>query len=74
MYSIPVDTGRKLNVIRRSEDVQDVLWTSYVRPIYVLCLRGFLFVKLTSTNEQGYLRPISGMKVAICYCSFNLSM
>ena len=26
--------------IRRSEDVQDVFWTSYVRSIYVLCLRG----------------------------------
>ena len=24
--------------IRRSEDVQDVFWTSYVRSIYVLCL------------------------------------
>ena len=26
--------------IRRSEDVLDVFWTSYVRSIYVLCLRG----------------------------------
>ena len=26
--------------VRRSEDVQDVFWTSYVRSIYVLCLRG----------------------------------
>ena len=26
--------------IKRSEDVQDVFWTSYVRSIYVLCLRG----------------------------------
>ena len=26
--------------IRRSEDVQDVFWTPYVRLIYVLCLRG----------------------------------
>ena len=26
--------------IRRSEDVQDFFWTSYVRSIYVLCLRG----------------------------------
>ena len=26
--------------IRRSEDVQDVFWTSYVRSIYVLCLLG----------------------------------
>ena len=23
--------------IRRSEDVYDIFWTSYVRPIYVLC-------------------------------------
>ena len=26
--------------VRRSKDVQDVFWTSYVRSIYVLCLRG----------------------------------
>ena len=25
--------------IRRSEDVHDIFWTSYVRSIYVLCLR-----------------------------------
>ena len=35
----PVDTGRKFN-LRRSEDVLNVFWTSYVRSIYVLCLRG----------------------------------
>ena len=29
--SFPVDTGRKLRYIRRSEDVLDVFWTSYVR-------------------------------------------
>ena len=27
--------------IRRSEDEQDICWTSYVRSIYVLCLRGY---------------------------------
>ena len=26
--------------IRRSEDIQNVFWTSYVRSIYTLCLRG----------------------------------
>ena len=26
--------------IGRSEDILDVFWTSYVRSIYVLCLRG----------------------------------
>ena len=31
--SVPIDAGRKLNVL-------DVFWTSYVRSIYVLCLRG----------------------------------
>ena len=35
-----LDTGRKLNVRKTSEDVQDVFWTSYVRSIYVLCLWG----------------------------------
>ena len=33
----PVDTGRKLNV---HKTVLDVFWTSYVRSIYVLSLRG----------------------------------
>ena len=28
--------------IRRSEDVLDIFWTSYVHSIYVLCLRGLL--------------------------------
>ena len=37
-YSL--DTGRKLNVQRRSEDVLDVFWTSFVRSIYVLCPGG----------------------------------
>ena len=32
---LPVDTGRKLNVL-------DVFWTSYVRSVYVLCLRGLV--------------------------------
>ena len=27
--------------IRRSEDVLDVFWTSYVRSVYVLCWRGY---------------------------------
>ena len=27
--------------IRRLEDVQDVFWTSHVRSVYVLCLRGY---------------------------------
>ena len=26
--------------IRRSEDIQNVFWTSYVPTVYVLCLRG----------------------------------
>ena len=34
----PVNTGRKLNVHKRSGDVLEVFWTSYVRSIYVLCL------------------------------------
>ena len=44
LQSCPVDTGRKLNVLRRSEDVQDVFWTSYVRSIYVLYQRRTLFI------------------------------
>ena len=46
LYNIaksPADTGRKVDVkwtYIRSEDFQDLFWTSYVRSIYVLCLRG----------------------------------
>ena len=36
----PADTGRKLNVHKTFNLRQDVFWTSYVRSIYVLCLRG----------------------------------
>ena len=32
--------------IRHSEDVQDVFWTSYVRSVYVLCLRGYYATKV----------------------------
>ena len=38
-------SGRKLNVHKTSEDVQDVFWASYVRLIYVLCIF-CLFIKL----------------------------
>ena len=41
--------------IRRSEDVQDVFWTSYVRSSYVLCLLGSfwnsLIALLTKRNR-----------------------
>ena len=47
----PTDTRRKLKYIRRSEDVLDVFWKSYVRLIYVLCLRGDVWnVKLECKN------------------------
>ena len=38
---------------RRSEDVQDIFWTSYVRSIYVLCLRGSCFtIYCTLANNK----------------------
>ena len=37
--------------IRRSEDVLDVFWTSYVRSIYVLCLWGNGFENLMEKNH-----------------------
>ena len=39
--------------IRRSEDVLDVFWTSYVRSIYVLCLLGQAF----NLQKKDPLRP-----------------
>ena len=38
----PQTQGVNWAYIRRSEDVQDVFWMSYVRSIYVLCLRACL--------------------------------
>ena len=50
----PVDTGR------RSEDVQDVFWTSYVHSIYVLCLRGLrLFHGVLSVLRKLFLNKFS---------------
>ena len=40
--SFPEDTWRKLNVHMTFRSGQDVFWTSYVRLVYVLCLRGWL--------------------------------
>ena len=37
---------RHMTYIRRSEDVQDVFWTSYVHSIYVLYLQGWNELKL----------------------------
>ena len=59
IIGFPVDTGRKLNV------VLDVFWRSYVRSIYVLCLRGCKSdvevnrnTKLVSTLNRGRSRII----------------
>ena len=38
--TIPFNTGRKLNVHRRSENVQGVSWTSYVHLAYIPCPGG----------------------------------
>ena len=37
----PWTQGVNWTYIRRSEDVQDIFWTPYVRSIYVLCPGGF---------------------------------
>ena len=39
-FVTPKTKDVKLTYIRRSAVVLDVFWTSYVRSIYVLCLRG----------------------------------
>ena len=38
--------------IRRSEDVLGVFWTSYVRSIYVLCLRGGLIHSINKSSSK----------------------
>ena len=59
--------------IRRSEDVRDVFWTSYVRSIYVLYLRRWLLVVLAKSKKP--LRyhsqitwPAAGRSVAWFFC------
>ena len=42
--------------IRRSEDVLDVFWTSYVRSIYVLCLRGIEAREKSLTQQSAQLQ------------------
>ena len=66
----PVDTGRKLHVQRRSEDVLAVFWTSYVRSIYVLCLRvsRWEFVRWTTAMAIGSLFKILLCFVSIYFC------
>ena len=49
----PVDTRRNWTYIRRSEDIQDVFWTSYVRSIHVLRLLGpSKHINVESTLKQ----------------------
>ena len=47
----PVDTGRKLNVLRLLEDVQDVFRTSYVRSVYVIVYGVSYWILLTFPSE-----------------------
>ena len=56
-----VDKGRNLKYIRRSEDVQDVIWTSYVHSIYVLCLWGVVLMCGTNNGSMSNER--------VFYCS-----
>ena len=43
----------KLNVHKRSEDVQDVFRRSYVRSIYVLCIEDYVSYFYSQMNEGG---------------------
>ena len=52
---IPLDIGHNWTYIRRSEDFQDVFWTSYVRSIHVLCLEGWDKPKLNAENVTVHL-------------------
>ena len=54
----PADTGVNWTYIRRSEDLLDVFWTSYVRSIYVLCLRGNIFY-YCSIAPEGFLKALA---------------
>ena len=49
-FILPVDTGRKLNVHKTFRTRPDIFWMSYVRSIYVLCLRICLLPSLRKSR------------------------
>ena len=50
-FDIPWTQNVNWTYLRRSEDVQDVFWTSYVRSIYVLCLEGWNSTAIFTANR-----------------------
>ena len=62
--------GVNWTYIRRSEDVQDVFWTSCVRSIYVLCLRVWQtsMMKLLAVNRSSPPEVVLG-KASLKMCS-----
>ena len=56
--------------IRPSEDVLDFFWTSYVRSIYVLCLRGAHYLM---KFKYSYLKPF-GKIYCLCDCGHDFLM
>ena len=63
-YDIPPQWRQGVNwaYIRRSEDAQDVFWTSYVRSIYVLCLLGH---NVTGINSFFYYTSLENRPFVI---------
>ena len=64
--------------IRRSEDVQDIFGTSYVRSIYVLCLRGHAVSRNHVSKWNNYISTTTVVPMAnklgrrVTYLSFIL--
>ena len=50
-----VDTNRKLTVHKTSEDILHFFWASYIRSVYVLCLRGSSRVHITCQNSENII-------------------
>ena len=53
-HSSPSTQDVNWTYIRRSEDVLDVFWTSYVRSVYVLCLLGYVVYENSRRVLQKY--------------------
>ena len=65
VWLFSLDTRRKLNVLGRSEDVQGVFSTSYLRSIYVLCPRDFrVKIKRYYCRQSPFLHYFFGYKKA----------
>ena len=76
--TFPVDTGRKLNVHETFRRLPGRFWTSYVRSIYVLCLRGLSYIRSKLwhgiSSHKNKIDSISEFKLGDLICANDLCL